>query len=64
MMLTDSGLNQSVENLGGSVVECLPLAWVVILGSWDRVLNRAPHREPISPSVCVSASLCVFLMNK
>ena len=36
----------------------LPSAQVVILGSWDRVPHRAPHREPASPSACVS------LMNK
>ena len=29
-------------HLGGSVVECLPLAQFVIPGSWDRVLHRAP----------------------
>ena len=46
-------------HLGGSVVECLPLAQVVILGSWDQVLHWAPLREPASLSACVSASLCV-----
>ena len=50
--------------LGGSVVERLPLAQVVILGSQDRVLNRAPRREPPSPSTYVSASLSVSLTNK
>ena len=45
--------------LGGSVVERLPLVQVVIMGSWDRVPCRAPRREPASPFVCVSASLCV-----
>ena len=50
--------------LGGSVVEHLPLAQGVILGSWDRVLYRAPRRESASPSAYVSASLCVSLMNK
>ena len=29
-------------HLGGSVVEHLPLAQVVIPGSWDRVPHRAP----------------------
>ena len=42
----------------------MPFAQVVIPGSWDQVLHQAPHREPASPSACVSASLCVSLMNK
>ena len=46
--------------LGGSVVEHLPLAQVMILGSWDRVPHWAPRGEPTSPSAYVSASL----MNK
>ena len=50
--------------LGGSVVECLPLAQVMILEAWDRVLLQTFHREPASPSAYVSASLCVSLMNK
>ena len=41
-------------------LECLHLARGVIPRSWDRVLHRAPQREPASPSV----SLSVFLMNK
>ena len=36
--------------LGGSVVEHLPLAQVVIPGSWDGVCHQAPHRDPASPS--------------
>ena len=44
------------ETPGGSVVECLPLAQVVIPGSWDRVSHQAPCRS--------SASLSVSLMNK
>ena len=28
-------------------------AFHVILGSWDRVLHRAPHGEPASPFACV-----------
>ena len=50
--------------LGGSVVEYLPLAQVMILGSWNQVLHRAPHRESASPSAHVSASFFVSLMNK
>ena len=46
-------------HLGGSVVEHLPLAEVVILGSWDQVLYQAPCREPVSPSAYVSACLCL-----
>ena len=42
--------------LGGSAVP-LPLAWGVILGSWDRVPHRAPCMGPAFPSACVSASL-------
>ena len=51
-------------HLGGSVVECLPLAQGVILGSRDGVLHWGPYREPASPSACVSASLSMSLMNK
>ena len=51
-------------HLGGSVVEHLPLAQVMILESWDQVSQRDPRREPVSPSAYVSASLCVSLMNK
>ena len=46
-------------HLGGSVSESLPLAQVMIPGSWDRVQHRAPCGEPASPSAGVSASLCV-----
>ena len=45
-------------HLSGSVVEHLPLAQVVIPGSWDRVPHQASHREPVSPSAYVSVSLC------
>ena len=39
--------------------------WLSIcLGSWAWVPYWAPHREPASPSACVSASLCVSLVNK
>ena len=49
--------------LGGIVVEHLPLAQVVILGSWDQVPHQAPHREPASP-LPMSLPLCVSLINK
>ena len=45
-------------SLGGSVVERLPSAQGVILGSWDRVLHQAPCEEPTSPSA-MSLPLCV-----
>ena len=53
--------NQELGHLDGSAVEHLPLAWVVIPGSWDRVSHWAPQREPASPSAYVSASLSVCL---
>ena len=46
---------------GGSVIEHLPSAQVMILGSWDRVPHRAPHKESASASAYVSASVCVSL---
>ena len=42
--------------MGGSVVECLPLAQGVILETWDQVPRQAPCMEPASPSAFVSAS--------
>ena len=59
------GLGQealSSGRLGGSAVEHLPLAQGMILGSQNRVLHQAPHREPASPSACVSTS--VSLLHK
>ena len=55
---------QTQGPLGGSVVEHLPSAQVMILESWDRVPHQAPHREPASPSAYVSPSLSVSLMSK
>ena len=47
--------------LRGSVVEHLPLAQVVIPGSWDQVSHQASLGELASPSAYVSASLSVSL---
>ena len=51
-------------HLRGSTIERLPLTHGMILDSGDQVPYRAPCMEPSSPSACVSASLCVSLMNK
>ena len=50
--------------LGGSADEHLPLAQVVIPGSWDRVLRQAPHKESASPSAYVSASLSLCMSHE
>ena len=51
--------------LNGSVVEHLPSAQGMVLGSWNRVLHRGPCMEPASPpSACGSAPLSVSLVNK
>ena len=47
-----------------TVVERMPLAQVVILGSWDQVLHQALQRVPAFTSTYVSACLSVSLMNK
>ena len=47
---------------GGSVIERLPLAQSVILGSWDLVLHRAPlpAKSLLLPlSVSLPLSLCL-----
>ena len=46
-----------IGHLGGSVVEHLPLAQVLIPGS-DQVPQQAPQKEPASPSM--SLPLYVF----
>ena len=64
-MKTESQVKTSAQGrLGGSVVERLPLAQVVIPGSWVQVPNWAPHGDPASPSACVSASVCLSWINK
>ena len=60
-------LQQEPEHLGclgGSAVEHLPWAQLVIPEFQDQVPYQAPHGEPASPSACVSASFSVSLMNK
>ena len=57
----------TIGHLDGSAVGHLPLAQVMIpgswslgvLGSWDQVPHLATRREPASPSTYVSAYLCV-----
>ena len=58
--------NQALGCLGGSVVEHLPLAQVMIPESQDQVPHGAPLRKPTSPSTYVSASLsvCLSRINK
>ena len=51
-------------HLGGSVVQCLPLAQGVILESQDQVPHWAACMEPTSPTAYVSAFVSVSLMNK
>ena len=41
------------------MVECLPLAQVVILESWDQVPHQTPCGKPAFPSAYVSAPLSV-----
>ena len=64
-MLAEGALALQVKEeplgcLGGSVVEPLPSAQVVIPGSWDRVPHWAPRREPVLP-LPVSLPLSLFL---
>ena len=56
-MEDEVGFNLNLTgHLGGSIVERVPLAQLVIPGSWDRVPHPAPRRKPVSPSASVSAS--------
>ena len=50
-------------HLGGSVVECLPSAQVMIPWSWDWVPHQGPYVGPASPSACVSASLSLSVSH-
>ena len=55
---------EALGRLGGLAIERLPLAQVVIPGSWDQVPHRSPLQGAASPSAYVSASVSVSLMNK
>ena len=60
--LPSSSRKRSLETMGrlrGWAAEPLPSAQALILETRDRVLRRAPCKEPASPSACVSASLCL-----
>ena len=50
--------NTQEGDLGGSVVEHLPSAQVVILGSWDPGLGRLPTGSLVLP-LSMSLPLCV-----
>ena len=52
-------LKSPLGHLGGSVIEHLPSAQVVILGSGNQVPHQAPCREPASPCLCLYFALCV-----
>ena len=56
--------NQNKGHLVGSLVEHLPLAQVMILGSWEQVPQQTPPKDPASPSAYVSDFLSVSFMNK
>ena len=51
-------------HLGGSVVECLPLAQVVISESWDPVPHLAPVGSLLLPLPMSLLSLYLSLINK
>ena len=53
---------QSGGHLGGSVVEQLPSAQVVTLGSWDQVLHQSCFS--LCLGLCLSLCVCVSLMDK
>ena len=56
---------KSMGRLGGSVVECLPSAQGVILGSWDQVLHWAPAGSLLLPlPISLLLSVCLSWINK
>ena len=59
------GKNQERERLGGSVVEPLPLAQVVIPGSWDESHIGFPAGSLLLPlPVSLPLSVCLSRINK
>ena len=46
-------------HLGSSVVEHVPLAQVMILGSWNQVLHQAPAGSLLLLCLCLCLSLSV-----
>ena len=52
-------ISHILGHLGGSVIERLPLAQVMIPESWDQIPYQAPQRKPASPSAYIPASLSV-----
>ena len=65
-VLTSVGLGLKLNvlgHLGGSMIEHLPLAHSIILGSRDWVPHRASCVEPVLP-LPVSLSVCLLWINK
>ena len=56
--------HNDVGPLGSSAVQRLPLAQGMILESQGRVLHQGPGMEPASSSVCVSASLSLYVYHE
>ena len=60
MWLHSPSLRRHYEgHLDGLVVEHLPLAQVMILGSWDRVLHQAPCKELLPLPMSLPVSQCL-----
>ena len=56
---------KNLGHLGGSVVECLPLAQGTIPGSWDWVPHQASCRELLLPlPISLPLSMCLSWINK
>ena len=60
ILIPKEQVKTSEGHLGGSVLERLPLAQVLIPGSWDQVLHWPPRRGAcFSLCLCLCLSLCV-----